>query len=104
MCWFILLEEFVGSWIVEMDRGGRCGSHGSVLMEIGHVFGIHASKLFLDGSALDGLLFVVATDSISSTIFFCMAASNLDDQLLRCHAFVDFLQPYYVMDLVPAFQ
>ena len=73
------MEEFGGSWLVEMDRGGRCGSHASVLMEIEHVFGIHATKLFLDGSASDGPLFVVTTISISSTIFSRVAASNLDD-------------------------
>jgi len=73
------LEEFEGSWVVEMDRGGRCGSHALILMEIGHVFGTHATKLFLDGSASDGPLFVVTTDSISSTIFSRVAALHLDD-------------------------
>ena len=57
-------------------------------MEIEHVFGIHTTKLFLDVSALDGPLFVVTTDIVSNTVFLYMAASNLDDYLLICHALI----------------
>ena len=60
-------------------------------MEIEHVFGIHTTKLFLNVSALDGPLFVVTTDIVSNTVFLYMAASNLDDYLLICHALVEFL-------------